>query len=66
MIDFHRDLLRPEIEEDLDTFLADGGVPALCAYYDEISRRAGYTVHPAQMAYVELSENWIYWFLICP
>ncbi len=52
--EFRRDLLRPEIEDDLETFLTDGGMPALREYYAEISRRAGYEVLPAQLAYVEL------------
>ncbi|NQZ10500.1 MAG: serine hydrolase [Algicola sp.] len=52
--DFKRDLLRPEIEDDYQTFIADGGMPAFRAYYDEISKRAGYQVLPAQMAYVEM------------
>lgn len=52
--DFRRDLLRPEIEEDLTTFVEDGGMLAFREYYEEISRRAGYEVLPAEMAYVEL------------
>lgn len=57
--DFRRDLLRPEIEEDLETFLEDGGIPAFREYYNEISRRAGYTVLPAQLAYVELMKLYV-------
>ncbi|MDA8020780.1 MAG: serine hydrolase [Thermoanaerobaculia bacterium] len=56
---FRRDLVRPEIEDDLATFVAEGGQTAFVEYYDEISRRAGYTVLPAQLAYVELATLYI-------
>ncbi len=49
-----RDILRPEIEDDLASYLDDGGRAAFDQYYQAISERAGYKVLPSPLAYVEL------------
>ncbi|MCJ8319723.1 MAG: serine hydrolase [Colwellia sp.] len=60
--EFKRDIKLPNVNGDLDDFHADGGLAGLKAYYQEISRRAGYKVNMNQWGYQEfiklhLSEN---------
>lgn len=54
--DFKRDIKLPKINGDLEDFHADGGIAGLKAYYQEISRRAGYQVNMTEWGYQELIE----------
>jgi len=57
--DFERDIRLPTINDDLDDFIDDGGLPALQNYYDEISRRAGYKVNMAEWGYEEMVKLYL-------
>lgn len=57
--EFTRDIKLPNFNDGLAGFIDDGGIPALRAYYDEISTRAGYQVLMSEWGYQELIKLYL-------
>jgi len=57
--EFTRDIKLPNINDGLDDFNKAGGIPALRAYYNEISSRAGYKVLISEWGYQELIKLYL-------
>jgi CubicO group peptidase (beta-lactamase class C family) len=57
--EFVRDIKLPNVNDGLAGFLEDGGIPALRAYYQEISSRAGYQVLMSEWTYQELMKIYL-------
>lgn len=57
--EFVRDIKLPNINDGLAGFLKDGGIPALRAYYQELSSRAGYQMLMIEWGYQELIKLYL-------
>ena len=57
--EFVRDIKLPNLNDGLAGFIKVGGIPALRAYYQEISARAGYQVLISEWGYQELIKLYL-------
>ena len=57
--EFVRDIKLPNINDGLASFIKVGGIPALRAYYQEISARAGYQILISEWGYQELIKLYL-------
>jgi tetratricopeptide (TPR) repeat protein len=57
--EFVRDIKLPNVNDGLAGFLKDGGVPALRAYFQELSLRAGYQMIMIEWGYQELIKLYL-------
>jgi CubicO group peptidase (beta-lactamase class C family) len=57
--EFVRDIKLPNLNDGLSGFLNAGGIPALRAYYQEISSRAGYQMLISEWGYQELIKLYL-------
>jgi len=57
--EFVRDIKLPNVNDGLAGFLKDGGIPALRAYFQELSARAGYQMEMIEWGYQELIKLYL-------
>ncbi len=57
--EFVRDIKLPNVNDGLAGFLKDGGIPALRAYFQELSVRAGYQMLMIEWGYQELIKLYL-------
>ncbi|NQZ22569.1 MAG: serine hydrolase [Colwellia sp.] len=57
--EFVRDIKLPNVNDGLAGFLDDGGIPALRAYFQELSSRAGYQMIMIEWGYQELIKLYL-------
>jgi len=57
--EFVRDIKLPNVNDGLAGFLDEGGIPALRAYYQELSTRAGYQMLISEWGYQELMKLYL-------
>jgi CubicO group peptidase (beta-lactamase class C family) len=57
--EFKRDIILPNVNDGLAGFLEAGGIPALRAYFQEISSRAGYQLIMSEWTYQELIKLYL-------
>jgi len=57
--EFVRDIKLPNVNDGLAGFLEDGGIPALRAYFQELSARAGYQMIMIEWGYQELIKLYL-------